>query len=182
MRTLSLLHLLLGLAVAGCGQGAPEPTVALQGSANAEHVAQVCDRARVWHRHNRDLIERVGCDAAPSCNELLPLVTRCAGDPAAELRAFEDELLARAAAAPPCRGVRMLRLDQTDRPDQTAAAVLEKPHWRLQVDYQPAAPRHRWRLTDSPTRAAFPKGEGDAQEITEAVCAIATERGAKMLN
>jgi hypothetical protein len=182
MRVFSLPYLAFALALAACGEADPQPPLVLQGRSNAEHVRQVCDRARVWHQHNRDLIERVGCDAAPSCRDLMPLVTRCAADPLADLRAFEDEITAHARAAPQCRSVRLLRLDDRNEPEAATAAVLAKPHWRLHVDFQPAQPRHRWWLTDSPGRATFPKGEGDAREVAEAVCAIAVERGARMLN
>jgi hypothetical protein len=162
-----LLLLALPGALAACGEPRP-PAVVLQGRQNAETTRQLCERARTWQQQNRARIAADGCDAVPLCREMTPLVERCAADPLAELRAFEDALIARAAAAPACAGVHLARDDAADPP--TA------PHWRLSLDYQPGEPKQRWRLAADPAPAAAPGGEGDAAEIAAAVCAAVRQR------
>jgi hypothetical protein len=181
-RWLAASALLLAALPAACGKPEPELNVVLEGRANAEHASQACVRARTWQQQNRDAIARDGCAAVSLCPEMTPLLARCAADPIGDLRAFEDALLAQAAADARCKGVRMVRVADRDAPDPTALALLQKPHWRLHVDYQPGASQQRWWMTDSPSRATYPKGDGEATEIAAEVCAIAVARGARMLN
>ena len=113
---------------------------------------------------------------------MMVLVTRCAANPIVDLRQFEDELLAQAAANAHCKRVRFVRVNERDNPDKTALPILQKPHWRLNIDYQPGASTQHWWMTDSPSRATYPKGEGNPKEIAADICSIVIERGAKLLN
>ncbi len=181
MRLLAAAYL-LGAGLAACGKPDPELVVVLQGWRNAEHAQQVCQRAHTWQQQNRNRIAEVGCESVTACQEMTPLIARCDLDPIADLRAFEDEVLARVAADPQCKGVRMLRVPDRDHPDPAALQVLDKPHWQLSLDYQPGDSSQRWSMTDHVSRANFPKGEGNPSEIAAAICAIVIERGAKLLN
>jgi hypothetical protein len=182
MRPLVAAHFSLGLILTACGRPDPQVPVVLQGWRNLEHAQQVCERARNWQQQNRGRIAELGCERVALCREMTPLIARCVGDPAGEVRAFEDELLARAAAEPKCKNVRFVRLNERSNPDEAARAVLQEPHWQLSLDYQPGDAGQRWGMTDDPSRATFPKGEGSPQEIAAEVCAVVIERGAKLLN
>ena len=182
MKWLAVAYFLLGLGLAACSQPDPELVVVLQGWRNAEHAQQVCQRARTWHQQNRSRIAEVGCESVAACREMTPLIARCDLNPIGDLRAFEDELLARAAAESKCKGVRLVRVSDRNNPDRAALAVLDKPHWQLSLDYQPGDSSQRWSMTDQASRANFPKGEGSPSEIAAAICSIVIERGAKLLN
>jgi hypothetical protein len=175
-------YFFLGMALAACSKPDPELIVVLQGWRNAEHADQVCQRARTWHQQNRSRIGEVGCAPVAGCPEMTRLIARCDTNPIGDLRAFEDELLARAAADPKCKGARMLRVADRNTPDQAARAALEKPHWQLSLDYQPGDPKQRWSMTDDASRATFPRGEGSPHEIAAEICAIVIEHGAKLSN
>jgi hypothetical protein len=174
--------LALLLAVSACSKGDPELVVVLQAWRNADHTDQVCQRARTWQQQNRNRIAEAGCEAVMGCQEMTPLITRCEADPMGELRAFEDALLAQAAAEAKCKGVRLVRLDDRNNSDPTMRAVLDKPHWQLSLDFQPGDPSQRWWMTDHASRATFPRGEGNPKQIADDICAIVSERGAKLSN
>jgi hypothetical protein len=190
MKRLVVPHLLLGVVLgvallvvlAACSKPDPELVVVLQGWRNADYAHQVCERTRTWHRQNRDLIAQVGCQSVTVCPEMMPLVTRCAMDPMSDLRDFEDDFLAQAAASPRCKGVRIVRINERENLDKAVADILERPHWQLFLDFQPGEPKQHWRMTDRDSRAIFPKGEGNPKEIASDICAIVTERGAKLFN
>jgi hypothetical protein len=182
MKWLALTYLVPGVMLAACSQPDPELIVVLQGWRNADHAQQVCQRARTWHQQNRNRIAEIGCEAVTACPEMTPLIARCEQNPSSDLRAFEDELLAKAAADPKCRGVRLLKLNDRNAPDPVVLAASKKPHWQLSLDYQPGDPRQRWSMTDHVSRANFPRGAGNPGEIAAAICKIMSERGAKLLN
>jgi hypothetical protein len=182
VKSLAVACALGGILLSACGKPDPELVVVLQGWRNAEHAEQVCQRARTWQQQNRSRIAEVGCQSVAGCQEMTPLITRCHNNPIGDLRSFEDELLARAAADPKCKGVRMLRVSDRNNPDPGARAALDKPHWQLALDYQPGDSNQRWSITDHASRATFPKGEGNPAQIAADICAIVIERGTKLLN
>jgi hypothetical protein len=101
-------------------------------------------------------------------------------------RDFSGEFSAAFQTDPSCSGIRLLMYDG---PGRTSDKVLEmyaqvgnKPHWDLQVNFNPALKKQPWQLNMNPGATQYSSGEGDAPSVVHSVCSIAKRTGGSVIN
>lgn len=179
MRRVVPFALLVAATSLGCRHH--KPTVVLDVWWSTDFAKNACQQADQWHGENAALIAQVGCDAVTSCPEMMHRVEACLSDPAFEVRGFVTELATQLAADPHCDSVKLVILNGPTDSGKAASAV-QGPHWTLQLDFEPGARKQPWSMIRSPDLSALTQGVGDPKEIAATVCAVVTERGAKLLN
>ena len=172
LAVLSLLSIVIG-----CDK--PNPVVVLDDWWDVDYAKNVCAAAISWNQENAKLVADAGCDSVTACPEMTPRVEACKVDPVGNLNAFEMELETQFAANPLCKGIQFARFAGPGENNSTVSQATQNEHWFLSLNYVPGAHRQPWAMIKS---LAVTTGEGDAKEIAESVCSIATERGAKLLN
>lgn len=178
-RRLSLIAAVILVSIS-CSK--PKPTIVLDRWWSIDFAKNACEQANQWHQQNAALIAQVGCEAVTSCPELMPRVEACISDPAIEVRDFETELATQLAADPNCAAVQLVIYDGHDDSEKGVSESVQGPHWQLSLDFEPGDRKQHWAMIRSPSLNALTSGTGNPKEIATAVCAVVSERGAKLLN
>lgn len=107
-----------------------------------------------------------------------------------EARAAEADFSGQFSAAfqtdPACSGIRLIMYNGPNRTSAEARRMYSqlsgKPHWGLQVNFNPQLQKQPWQLSVDPGPTQYSSGEGDAPSIAHSVCSIAKNAGGSVVN
>ena len=143
-------------------------TVVLDAAQTAKNAKAACDNAQNLLDKNAGMISQLTCGHITSCVESTAIVAACGTDIASSVRALETDIASEITGNAQCKGVHFIQAHES--------ADSKKPHWALSIHFAPGKDRHTWEMARSTDKVTV-QGEGNARDIAQRVCALAT--GAK---
>ncbi len=154
------------LLVASCDK--PVSTVILDGRQTEERAKSTCETAQNLLDKDAGMISQLTCAHITSCMESTAIVAACGTDLTSNVRALETDIASEMTGNTQCRGVNFV---QSHEPAESKKA--QQPHWALSIQFTPGKETHAWEMLRSTDKALI-RGEGNAREIAQRVCALAT--------
>jgi hypothetical protein len=110
----------------------------------------------------------------------------CRDDARAAEVDFTGKFSAAFQADPSCSGIQLIMYNGPDRTSAQAtdsySKVLKKPHWVLQVNFDPKLQKEPWQLSVEPGTGHYSTGEGDAPSVVHSVCSIVKNTGGSVVD
>ena len=148
---------------------AADETIVVLDRGRSESIAKErCSNAGDFFNRNQSEIKRAGCAKVAGCSELKSTFDACAAVPSGGVVEFEDRVAAQFKADPICKGARLI-LDAANYPG---------PHWKMNIDYVPGAPKQAWSLRANDS-ASLIVDDGNPKQIAEQLCFILVDRGVR---
>jgi hypothetical protein len=138
-----------------------------------ESAKDRCEHTLAWHKEKKGLIEHLGCDSVPSCNEMMPKVRACSlTDPAQGARQFENKMLSEFFANPSCKGIAWAgHRGPSEAAKVSVAEAMLKPHWALSARLNLGNEKQYWQVIHSQT-GTYAEGTDSPSEIVEKLCTV----------
>jgi hypothetical protein len=132
-----------------------------------------CERALAWHKEKKGLIQQLGCDSIPACNEMMPTVMACTmTDPAKGSQQFENKMVSEFFANPSCKGITWAgHQGPTEAAKVSVTEAMLKPHWALSARLNLGNEKQYWQIVHNKT-GTYAEGTNSSSEIVEKVCTL----------
>jgi hypothetical protein len=132
-----------------------------------------CERALVWHKEKKGLIQQLGCDSIPACNEMMPTVMACTmADPAKGAQQFENKIVSEFFTNPFCKGITWAgHQGPTEAAKVSVTEAMLKPHWALSARLNLGNEKQYWQIVHNKT-GTYVEGTNSSSEIVEKVCIL----------
>jgi hypothetical protein len=139
----------------------------------SESAKRTCERALAWHNEKKGLIEQLGCDSIPSCNERMPTATACTlTDPAKGAQQFENKIVSEFFTNPSCKGITWAgHQGPTEAAKVSVTEAIQKPHWALSARLNPGNEKQYWQVLHNET-GTYAEGTDSPSEIVEKLCTV----------